>query len=49
MSEKEKKIAQNVREAIKHLPESELKFLLGFTEGVIAASKRREKAEKASA
>ena len=30
---------------VKHLPESELKFLMGYAEGVIAASKRQKEAD----
>ena len=49
MSEKEKQTGQSMKEAIPLLPENKLEFLLGYAEGVIAASKRQEEAEKSSA
>lgn len=48
MSEKEKKVGQRLKEALPLLPEKKLEYLLGYAEGVIAASKRQEKAEKAT-
>lgn len=50
MSEKEKQAGQRMKEAIPLLPENKLEFLLGYAEGVIAASQRREEeAEKETA
>lgn len=49
MSEKEKQVGQRLKEAILLLPEKKLEYLLGYAEGVIAANKRQEEAEKTPA
>lgn len=46
MSEKEKKAAENIAEAMKKLPDAKREYLIGFAEGVAAMSeaKREESA-----
>lgn len=47
MSDKEKKIAQNIAKALNAIPDDKKEYFLGFAEGVEAAVKRKGKAEKA--
>ena len=46
MSDRERKIAENLAEAVTRLPDSKREFLLGYAEGV-AAMADRAKAEEA--
>lgn len=46
MSERERKIAENLAEAVARLPDSKKEFLLGYAEGV-AAMADKAKAEEA--
>lgn len=46
MSEKHKTDVEKLTEAMSILPEDKRSFLIGYAEGVIAASKRQEEAEK---
>lgn len=46
MSEREKRIAENLADAVSRLPDSKKEFLLGYAEGVAAmADKAKEAAE----
>ena len=41
MSEEQKKVAKIMTEAIEALPDSKKEYLLGYAEGVLAASKQQ--------
>lgn len=45
MSAEEKQIVQTIVEAVNNLPEEKREYLLGYAEGVIAVSNKREAAE----
>lgn len=48
MSDKEKKVAKSIAEAMKKLPEAKREYLIGFAEGVAAMSEaKREEAATA--
>lgn len=45
MSEKEKKIAQNLAKALNAIPDDKKEYFLGFAEGVEAAVKQKKAAK----
>lgn len=42
LSEKEKKIAQAITKAMKHIPDDKKEFFIGYAQGVADAKKKQE-------